>query len=84
MTVSADPPELLVDGTGETTDLSRRLTIAGGVTSGVLQVVAQAASCDIDAPNPACHLTRQDWGVPVIIDPDGPSRLRLMLHGTDG
>ena len=48
-----------------TTDLSRRLVIADGVAGGVLQVVAQAATCDADAEFPACHLTRQDWGVPI-------------------
>jgi len=83
LTVSADPPELITAGMGEGTDLTRRVTIADDIGSGVLQIVAQAASCDIDAPNPACHLTRQDWGVPVTVTPDGPTELRLMLHGTE-
>lgn len=81
LTVTSDPPELLVDGAGEGTDLTRALTIADSVGEGVLQVVAQAASCDIDAVNAACHLTRQDWGVPVRITADGPTRLELTLHG---
>ena len=63
--VSASPPELLLDGAGVTTDLSRRLVINPAVPKGVLQVVAQAATCDVDAEFAACHLTRQDWGVPV-------------------
>ena len=42
------------------------------VAKGVLQVVAQAATCDVDAEYPACHLTRQDWGVPVVVDPGRP------------
>ena len=68
-------------GTGE--ELSRRLTLSSEVTEGVLQVVAQAASCDTDAENPACHLTRQDWGVPVRIAADGVRRLPLVLRGLD-
>jgi thiol-disulfide isomerase/thioredoxin len=81
--VSASPPELLVEGGGVTTDLRRRLVISGDVTGGVLQVVAQAATCDLDAEYPACHLTRQDWGVPVRVAPDGADRLPLILRGLD-
>lgn len=81
--VSANPPELLVEGAGTGTELARPLRIATDVSDGVLQVVAQAASCDSDAENPACHLTRQDWGVPVRITPDGASRLPLVLRGLD-
>jgi hypothetical protein len=79
--VSASPPELLLSGGGVTTDLSRPLVINPAVTKGVLQVVAQAATCDIDEEFPACHLTRQDWGVPVVVTADGPSRLPLILRG---
>ena len=53
------------------------------VTEGVLQVVAQAATCDIDAEFPACHLTRQDWGVPIRVTADGAQRLPLVLRGLD-
>jgi thiol-disulfide isomerase/thioredoxin len=81
--VSASPPELLVEGAGTTTDLSRRLVIADGIDSGVLQVVAQAATCDAEGEFPACHLSRQDWGVPVKFGPDGASRLPLVLRGLD-
>ncbi|MEV6489838.1 NHL domain-containing thioredoxin family protein [Actinoplanes sp. NPDC051633] len=79
--ISATPPELLVSGAGTTTDLSRELVLADG--EGVLQVVAQAATCDADAEHAACHLTRQDWGVPVIVAPGGESRLPLVLRGLD-
>ena len=34
-------------------------------------------------PFPACHLTRQDWGVPIVVTPDGPDRLPLILRGLD-
>jgi thiol-disulfide isomerase/thioredoxin len=82
--VSASPPELLVEGAGVTRDLSRRLVLSPDVASGVLQVVAQAATCDIDAEYPACHLTRQDWGVPIRMVNDGANRLPLILRGLDG
>jgi hypothetical protein len=35
------------------------------------------------SPNPACHLTRQDWGVPVTVEPGGATRLPLILRGLD-
>jgi thiol-disulfide isomerase/thioredoxin len=83
LTVSASPAELLLEGAGSSTDLSRKLVINPAVTKGVLQVVAQAATCDVDVENAACHLTRQDWGVPVEVTTDGPSRLPLILRGMD-
>ncbi len=81
--VSASPPELLAEGAGVTTELSRTLVLADRVESGVLQVTAQAATCDADAEHAACHLTRQDWGVPVRLAPDGATRLPLVLSGID-
>ncbi|MEO9238003.1 MAG: hypothetical protein ABI418_07915 [Jatrophihabitantaceae bacterium] len=46
-------------------------------------MTAQAASCDDDPANehPACHLARQDWGVPVELATDGDGELTLMLLG---
>ncbi|MDT5025898.1 MAG: hypothetical protein QOE61_2324, partial [Micromonosporaceae bacterium] len=81
--VSASPPSLLVEGAGTGTDLTRRLVIASDVDGGVLQVVARAATCDADIEHAACHLTRQDWGVPVVVAADGGSRLPLILRGLD-
>ena len=81
--VSAAPPELLLAGAGVTTQLTRTLQINPAVPKGVLQVVAQAATCDVDEEFPACHLTRQDWGVPVLVTSDGPARLPLILRGLD-
>jgi thiol-disulfide isomerase/thioredoxin len=78
--VSASPAEFLVTGAGVTTDLSRPLVFAEGVTGGVLQVVAQAATCDSDADFPACHLTRQDWGIPIQLSTAGSNHLSLTLH----
>ncbi|WP_431728191.1 NHL domain-containing thioredoxin family protein [Verrucosispora sp. TAA-831] len=83
LVVSASPPELLLEGAGTGTDLSRRLVLDGAVANGVLQVTAQAATCDADVEHAACHLTRQDWGVPVRVVPDGGSRLPLVLRGMD-
>jgi thiol-disulfide isomerase/thioredoxin len=84
LTVSASPPELLADGAGTGTELFRTLVIAGPPgTEGVLHVTAQAASCDDDPAieHPACHLARQDWGVPIRIAEDGEDELTLMLLG---
>ncbi|MGH3738924.1 MAG: NHL domain-containing thioredoxin family protein [Micromonosporaceae bacterium] len=79
--VSADPPELLVDGAGTTDQLTRDLLVAGGIDEGVLEVVAQVATCDADAgaEHGACHLVRQDWGVPLRLTPEGPDQLTLTL-----
>jgi thiol-disulfide isomerase/thioredoxin len=81
--VSASPPELLLAGDGISTELSRRLTINPAVAKGVLQVVAQAATCDADVEHAACHLSRQDWGVPVVVESGAPTRLPLVLRGLD-
>jgi thiol-disulfide isomerase/thioredoxin len=81
--VSASPAELLLDGAGAGTDLSRRLLLNPAVPKGVLQVVAQAATCDTDVEHAACHLTRQDWGVPIVVEPAAPTRLPLILRGLD-
>ncbi|TML32503.1 MAG: redoxin domain-containing protein [Actinobacteria bacterium] len=79
--VSASPPGLLLAGAGVSSELSRTLRLADPPEGGILQVVAQAATCDAEAEHPACHLTRQDWGVPVRLDPTGPTELRLILRG---
>jgi thiol-disulfide isomerase/thioredoxin len=82
--VSASPPGLLVEGAGVGTALSRPLHLAADVPEGVIQVTAQAATCDADAEHAACHLTRQDWGVPVRVAPGGAPRLPLVLRGLEG
>ncbi|MCK8676147.1 NHL domain-containing thioredoxin family protein [Streptomyces lichenis] len=83
--VSATPPELLADGAGTGTDLSRTLALDPSVTEGVLHVSAMAASCDDDPANeyPACHVHQQDWGVPVTVREGGADRLPLILAGMD-
>ncbi|GAA1030291.1 redoxin domain-containing protein [Virgisporangium ochraceum] len=79
--VTAWPPELLAAGVGVTEALSRELVLRPGV--GVLQITAQAATCDAEAEHPACHLTRQDWGVPIEVAEGGAERLPLVLRGLD-
>ena len=69
-----------MSGAGEGTELSRELVLADHGT-GVLQVVAQAASCDDGAEHPACYLARQDWGVPIEITRSGEARVELVLLG---
>ncbi|NYH80863.1 thiol-disulfide isomerase/thioredoxin [Actinopolyspora biskrensis] len=83
--VSSSPEGMLVSGSGSGTGLSRRLVLGDGFEHGVLHVVAQAASCDDDSgvEHPACRLTRQDWGVPVRVTPDGADRLPLVMGGLD-
>ncbi|WP_199430000.1 NHL domain-containing thioredoxin family protein [Qaidamihabitans albus] len=79
--VSASPPELLADGAGSGTELARTIVFADGPREGVLQVVAQAASCAEEAEHPVCRVTRQDWGVPIRLDPEGDGELRLVMAG---
>ena len=72
---------LSADGVGDGTDLRRSLRLDG--ESGVLHVTAQAASCDDDPAieHPACHLARQDWGVPIRLVAGGTTRIELTLLG---
>ncbi|WP_235921377.1 NHL domain-containing thioredoxin family protein [Lentzea tibetensis] len=83
--ITSSPPELILDGAGVGTNLSRTIKINNKITQGVLHVVAQAASCtdDPSVEHPACRLTRQDWGVPVRVTDTGPNRLPLMMGGMD-
>ena len=79
LVVTASPPELLVDGGGAGTGLGRDLLLSGG--EGVLHVAATAASCDEGVEHPACHITQQDWGIPVRLVAGAPARLDLVLRG---
>ncbi|AJE41620.1 thioredoxin-like domain-containing protein [Streptomyces nodosus] len=83
--VSSTPPELLIEGEGADTDLTRELALNPSISEGVLHVSAMAASCDDDPANeyPACHVHQQDWGVPVRLTEGGAERLPLVLAGMD-
>ena len=73
---------LLAAGAGDGTELARVIELTGVAgDEAVLQVTAQAASCDVEADNPACYLARQDWGVPIRLDPHGDTELTLTLLG---
>jgi hypothetical protein len=82
LVVSASPAELLLEGGGTLEGLRRTLTLAPGIPEGTLHVSVQAAACDTEGENPACHLFQQDWGIPLTLGPDAPSRLELDLRGT--
>ncbi|MER5431096.1 NHL domain-containing thioredoxin family protein [Streptomyces sp. NPDC002588] len=83
--VSSTPADLLLQGEGADTDLSRTLELNPGIEEGVLHVSAMAASCDDDPAieYPACHVHQQDWGVPVRLTEGGADRLPLVLAGMD-
>jgi NHL repeat len=80
ISVSGSPPSVLLDGAGSHTTVPVQLLLAEG--AGVLNVTAQAASCDDDgSEHPACYLSRQDWGIPIRVAAGGAQRLELMLLG---
>jgi thiol-disulfide isomerase/thioredoxin len=81
LVVSASPAALLREGAGDAEALSRDLVVADGVAEGVLHVTAYAATCDDAGEHPACHLTTQDWGIPVRVVAGGDDQLVLMLRG---
>jgi thiol-disulfide isomerase/thioredoxin len=83
LVVTATPPQLLREGQGKGTELTRRLVLDPHVGDGVLHVAATAASCDDDPAIefPACHVHQQDWGVPVRLVDGAETTLTLMLRG---
>lgn len=91
LVVSSSPPALLSAGAGDAEGLTRDLVIDSSAlhpgATGVLHVSVQAAACDGDPVTgevpefAACHLYQQDWGIPVVLDPSGPSELALDLRG---
>jgi len=81
LVVSASPPDMLLNGAGEGAGLTQPLMVATGIPAGTLHVSAQAAACDTDGENPACHLLQQEWGIPLLLDDTGLDRLVLHLRG---
>ena len=79
LVVTASPPEMLVSGAGTASGLHRELVLSG--RSGVLHVAASAASCDVGTEHPACHVTQQDWGIPVRLVAGASNALELVLNG---
>jgi thiol-disulfide isomerase/thioredoxin len=86
LVVTATPPQLLREGDGRGTGLTRRLVLDPHVGDGVLHVAATAASCDDDPAIefPACHVHQQDWGVPIRLVEGADAELTLMLRAVDG
>ncbi len=81
LTVAAAPPELLVEGAGTGTGLTRALRLSPDVAEGVLQVAVAAASCDDEGGTfAACHRYQQDWGIPVRLVPGAGAELDLDLR----
>jgi thiol-disulfide isomerase/thioredoxin len=81
LTIDASPPELIADGAGAGTDLTRTLTLAPEASSGVLHVTVRVATCDDgESEHAACHIHQQDWGIPVRVVEGGPGTLELMLR----
>jgi hypothetical protein len=82
LVVSSSPPELLLDGGGSGGGLARQLRLAAGIPEATLHVSVQAAACDVEGDNPACHLFQQDWGIPLTLTADAAAELELDLRGT--
>lgn len=90
LTISSTPENLLLQGEGRETGLTRQLRLNPEITEGVLHVTARAAACDGEHGQPipdsaACHLYQQDWGIPVTIHADtsdgAHDKLDLDLRG---
>ena len=81
LVVSSTPRQLLAEGTGNSMELDRTVTIAEGIDSGVLHVQAKGASCE-DGEFAACHIHQQDWGIPIVVKPGGLTEVTLTLSGS--
>ncbi|MDN5572337.1 MAG: NHL domain-containing thioredoxin family protein [Micrococcales bacterium] len=84
--LSVSPAEALVDGGGAAQGLKREITLADGVTEGVLHITARAAACDGEPggeipDHAACHLYQQDWGIPFTVAEGAEDSLVLDLRG---
>ncbi len=79
LVVSSTPTELILEGSGTGTELTRELRINPQISHGVLHVAAKGASCDVDAEHGACHMHQQDWGVPVHVTTRGSVDIQLIL-----
>ena len=84
LVVSSTPKEFLLEGAGNSTELSRRIVLNPEITEGVLHVAAKGASCDESEEGAQCHIHQQDWGVPVKVSSSGTSTVDLVLSGKKG
>lgn len=84
LTVGSTPAELLIDGAGSGSELTRTVHVSDSAPQGVLHIAAKGASCDdVSGPDAhaSCHIHQQDWGIPIVIDPQGEHRVSLTLSG---
>ncbi|MFJ2619500.1 NHL domain-containing thioredoxin family protein [Glutamicibacter sp. NPDC087344] len=86
--ISASPEDLILEGSGTSTGLTRTLSLNPEITEGVLHITARAAACDGEPggeipDHAACHLYQQDWGIPVVLDAEGENELLLDLRGVN-
>jgi hypothetical protein len=79
LVVSSTPSDLILQGSGTGTELTRELSINPDISYGVLHVAAKGASCDSDAEHGVCHMHQQDWGVPVRVTSRGALDIQLIL-----
>lgn len=84
LVVSSTPKELLLEGAGNSPELSRKVVLNPAITEGVLHVAAKGASCDESELGAQCHIHQQDWGIPIKVSATGLSVLELVLSGSKG
>ena len=84
LVVSSTPKELLLEGAGNSSELTRKIVLNPEITEGVLHVAAKGASCDESEQGAQCHIHQQDWGIPIKVSADGSSTVDLVLSGNKG
>jgi hypothetical protein len=69
------------EGSGQSLDLVREIIVSSDISSGVLHVQAKGASCE-EGEFAACHIHQQDWGIPLVVTPQGSKVVTLVLSGS--
>ena len=82
LVVSSTPKELLLEGAGNSAELTRKIILNENITEGILHVAAKGASCDENEDGAQCHIHQQDWGIPIKISATGVSTVELVLSGS--
>lgn len=82
LVVSSTPKELLLEGAGNSVELTRQLVLNPEIKEGVLHVAAKGASCDESEEGAQCHIHQQDWGIPIRQQASGVSTVDLVLSGS--
>ena len=84
LVVSSTPKELLLEGAGNSSELTRKIVLNPEITEGVLHVAAKGASCDESEEGAQCHIHQQDWGIPIKVSATGSATVDLVLSGNKG